>query len=309
MPVSKWQPIEGATTHSGQPIPSDMDFFEAPHPSIGTVISAESTLKTSDRPMPSSRRIQFISFGAAAAGVLLYALFSVIEVELTAGPLLALLLVAAIAGTIIYVFTRFRHRCSYVGECGIVEYKLHGPRSGKPKSEMYLFSENADLFTASTRTYTNGIYTGTSYQYRWADNNRHAFKMVGRYHSQKGWPKEGDRWHFANAAEGAWSGFRVKSLTADLERAGYVEFPLKGNPKAVRIGSGFMEFLLRDESTQRVEVKDMKKISLGQGLFQFAHQDSRWWSGKGKFSFSYAGLPNAKLFLYCLKQLTGIYWQ
>ncbi len=309
MPVSKWISTEGATTHSGQPIPGDMDFFEAPHPSIGTVISAESTLKTSDRPMPSSRRIQLVSFGAAAAGVLVYAFLSFVGFELTAGPIAVLLIVAAIAGIIIYFLTRFKHRCSYVGERGVVEYKLQNTRSGKAASEMHLFSDTADLFTASTRTYYNGIYTGTNYQFRWVENGSQVFKINGVYRSQKGWPKDGDRWHFANAAEGAWSGFRMKSLTADLERTGYVEFPLKGNPKAVRIGSGFMEFLLKDESTQRVEVNDMKQISLGQGFFKFAHQDSRWWSGKGKFSFSYAGLPNAKLFLYCLKQLTGIYWQ
>ncbi|MEO0355495.1 MAG: hypothetical protein AAF268_11775 [Cyanobacteria bacterium P01_A01_bin.3] len=308
MPVSKWQPTDGATTHSGQTITSDMDFFEAPHPSIGTVISAESTLKTSDRSMPSSRRIQFISFGAAAAGVLIYAVFNATDVGLTGGPIVVLLLAAAIVGTIIYFFTRFGHRCSYVGERGVVEYRLKGTRSGKPTSEMHLFSETADLFTSATRNYYNGIYTGTNYLFRWVDGGSQVFKLNGVYRSQKGWPKEGDRWHFANAAEGAWSGFRVKSLTASLEQTGYVEFPLKGNPKAVRIGSGFMEFLLKDESTQRVEVKDMKKISLGQGFFKFAHQDARWWSGKGKFSFSYAGLPNAKLFLYCLKQLTGIHW-
>ena len=309
MPVSKWQPTEGVTTHSGQAIPADTDFFEAPHPSIGTVITAESTLKASERPMPNSRRIQFVAFGAAAAAVLVYGFFSVVQVEFTVLPLIILALLAAIAGIIIYYLTRFRHRCSYVGDRGIVEYKLTGSRSGKANSEMFIFADTADLFTATTRTYYNGIYTGTNFQFRWADKNSQSHTVKGMYRSQEGWPKDGDRWHYANSAEAAWSNYRLKTLGTDLERLGYVEFPLSGNPKAVRIGSGFMEFLLKDDSTQRVDVKDMKQISLGQGFFKFAHQDARWWSGKGKFSFSYAGLPNAKLFLLCLKQLTGIYWQ
>ena len=83
---------------------------------------------------------------------------------------------------------------------------------------------------------------------------------------------------------------------------------MSGNPKAVRIGSGFLEFVLKNGSTQRVEVADMKNISLGGGTFQFLHKDSRWWSGKGKYAFSYAQLPNAKLFLLCLDRLVGIRW-
>jgi hypothetical protein len=52
----------------------------------------------------------------------------------------------------------------------------------------------------------------------------------------------------------------------------------------------------------------MQDITLGSGTFQFKHQDSRWWSGKGKFSFEYGNIPNARIFMICLKELADIYW-
>ncbi|VEP11392.1 conserved hypothetical protein [Hyella patelloides LEGE 07179] len=114
-------------------------------------------------------------------------------------------------------------------------------------------------------------------------------------------------WHFADSAEAAWSSYCLKNLSNQLKKLGYVEFPLVGNPRSVRVGMGFLEFLLKDHSTQRVAVSDMKNISLGRGVFRFNHKDAGWF-GKGNYSFSYAKLPNARLFLICLDRLVGISW-
>jgi hypothetical protein len=69
-----------------------------------------------------------------------------------------------------------------------------------------------------------------------------------------------------------------------------------------------MEFVTKKDGAQRVMVADMRDILLGSGTFQFKHQDSRWWSGKGKYSFQYSNIPNANVFLICLKQFAGISW-
>ncbi|VEP11390.1 hypothetical protein H1P_1020013 [Hyella patelloides LEGE 07179] len=37
MQGSKWQPKQGVTRHSGNPITSEMDFFASPSPEIGTI--------------------------------------------------------------------------------------------------------------------------------------------------------------------------------------------------------------------------------------------------------------------------------
>jgi DnaJ-class molecular chaperone len=61
--------------------------------------------------------------------------------------------------------------------------------------------------------------------------------------------------------------------------------------------------------SQRVQVVDMREITLGNGVFQFKHKDAQWWSGKGKYTFTYKNIPNANLFLIYLDRLTGIRWE
>lgn len=302
---SKWYPQEGVTCHAGSPISPNTEFFVPPPSEIGKIISADSTLTVSQQPIPLNLRILFISLGVSSTVALACLLLLTFGFEIGLVQYGIIAVAAVIAGGYIYLKSQFAHLCSYVGERGIVKFNLLGSRTNQATASKLDFRDAEYLFTSQTRQYKNGIYVGTTYRYKWLKKDGSAFRLTGEYRSQRGWPPEKDPWHFANSAEASWSNYRWRTLNALLEKQGYVEFAMFGNPRAVRIGSGFLEFVLRDGSTQRAEVSDMKDVSLKEGIFKFVHKDARWWSGKWKYSFTYADLPNAKLFLLCLERLAG----
>jgi hypothetical protein len=273
-----WQPPAELNTHSGKPPAVDADFFMPPPPTIGELISIGTTLKTSTRkPLPSAMRWVTIATSGSVPLLLLWAIDR---------PIWAVI-VASIVSGLMWYFTQFLHTCSYVGTDGVVSYVMTESRSAMP----------------------NGIYTGTNYTYTWKKHSGNTHVINGSYHSEHHPPTENDPWHFANIAESVWSNYVLSTLDRELDRQGYVEFPVAmSSLQAVRIGMGFMEFVTKKEGTQRVLVADMHDISLGAGTFQFKHQDAKWWSGKGKYSFEYASIPNARVFLICLEDLAGIAW-
>jgi hypothetical protein len=302
---STWIPAEGITRHAGSPIPPDLDFFVAPPAEIGKVVSADSTLTVSTHPLPLGKRF-FRSFlvgvGFACLIWLILNFFIKIQSDLT------VLGVGTIATVWAYfTFNVFDHKCSYVGEQGIVEYSIRNSRLAQPQVRLMCFKDAANLYTSRIIRYRNYSYRGTSYTYAWQMIGKKAYQLSGSYYKERGWPDDKDYWHFANSAEASWTSYLLQGVNQQLQRLGYIEFPMQGNPKAVRVGNGFLEFVLKDDSTQRVAVADMKDTDkLQSGIFRFTHKDARWWSGKGKYEFNYSNLPNANLFLLCLRQLTGI---
>lgn len=66
----------------------------------------------------------------------------------------------------VWFFTRFKHRCTYVGEHGIARFDLRGRRDAPPTGWTLLFSDAAALRASQTRQFVNGVYTGTRYDYR-----------------------------------------------------------------------------------------------------------------------------------------------
>jgi hypothetical protein len=288
---------EGVTRHAGSPIPADTIFFAAPPPEIGWVISAESTLRSSEQAMSQEKRLIISLLSGLAVALLIWGMSRSIFWTVVLGISVGLLVHACI---------RFHHRCSYVGEQGIIEFWISGSPSTKPKERSLYFRDATNLYTYKVRRYYNRVYTGTDYVYKWTKTSGNTHQLSGGYRAENSLPKENNSWYFANSAEAAWSNHLLKDLNDQLNRFGYIEFPIQGNPKAVRIGIDFLEFVSKNDTTQRATVADMKDIRLSSGLFQFKHKDSKWWSGKGKYSFRYDNIPNARLFLLCLKQLTGI---
>jgi hypothetical protein len=294
-----WQPDADITTHAGSPLTIDADFFTPPPAAIGEVISAATTLPKSTQPMPDATRWAIIAGGGVGLAIVFQLLFS--------NPLVSLS-IGGVAAATAWFFTRFHYNCSYVGTKGLVKYSLTGSRMAMPKENILLFADAHSLYTSTTRNYTNGIYTGTNYSYRWTKNSGSQHAITGTHRGENNAPKENDQWHFANVAESAWTSHLLQTLDAKLAEHGYIEFPLTVGLQAVRVGEGFLEFVTKKDGPQRVRREDMRDILLGSGTFQFKHQDSHWWSGKGKFSFDYGNIPNARIFLICLKELTDIYW-
>jgi hypothetical protein len=296
---TSWRPAPDMTSHTGSAITIDADFFVAPPAEIGELVSAATTLPTSTNSMNPIIYWGLVIGSGALVTFLTQAFFNLWLLSLIAGGIVA---------WIIWYWRRFKHTCSFVGTQGIVKYDLIGSRSVIPKESMLLFADAHSLFTSSTRNYYNGIYTGTNYSYIWVKNSGARYTLSGNYRSEQGNPPEKDVWHFANVAESVWTSHILSNLGEKFERYGYVEFPMSGSLQAVRVGEGFMEFVTKKEGAQRVMVADMRDILLGGGTFQFKHQDARWWSGKGKYSFQYSNIPNANVFLICLKQFAGISW-
>ncbi len=301
---SVWLPRPDVTRHAGSVIPREMEFFVSPPLEIGPIISAESTLTTSTEAGLTPSRLRACLFWALTGAAIGWGIALVNDIA----PANLMVIVGSVAALIAYGVTRFSHRCSYVGESGIAIYRLTGDRTARPKAEILCFKDATNLYTSQTRQYVNGVYTGTMYSYDWSKRAGQKYKLSGQYRSERGWPEDKDAWHFANAAEAAWNNALLPMVNEQLARSGYVEFPLSGHLQAVRVGSGFMEFVTRDSLPQRVQVADMKDITLDSGVFRFKHIDARWWSGKGKYSFTYSTIPNAKLFLLSLDRLTGIRW-
>lgn len=298
--ASSWQPSSNIKSHAGSPPNADADFFMPPPPTIGELISADTTLKTSSaNPMPAALRWTIVAI--ASIGSFMVILLGLHSTLFALGA-------AGVNGWLAWLCTRFHHTCSYVGSKGLISYELIDSRSAMPKENLLLFADAHSLYTRTTRNYYNGIYTGTTYTYTWRKNSGNQHVITGSYRSEKTSPKESDRWHFANIAESVWSSHLLSTLDDEIEKNGYIEFPIVGALQAVRVGTGFMEFVTKKDGVQRVMVADMRDILLGSGTFQFKHQDSRWWSGKGKYSFEYANIPNARVFLICLNELAGISW-
>ncbi len=106
--------------------------------------------------------------------------------------------------------TCYKAICSYVGETGAVRYRVVGKPGNPPKTEFIDFNTAADLRTAQTRNYYNGIYTGTTYSFTWTDAaGKKLLNLRGNYSSKVGTPKPTSPYHFARVAENAWSRFLI----------------------------------------------------------------------------------------------------
>lgn len=306
---SPWVPSEGITRHSGSSIPANLDFFVNPPPEIGRVISADSSLTRSKQPMPIAKRVAIsLCVGLGIAFVLWLLIIRLFIQDFLVLSTLILIGLVVLGTRVTYPYTGFTHWCSYVGDEGVVEFRINGLRSGTSEPNLLRFKDTTNLFTRLTTTYSAST-PRTDYSYEWTKVSDEPYSLIGSYISKTRLPKDGDPWYFANAAEAAWTQYLLQATNEQFARLGHVEFPVyQGDLQAVRLGSDFLEFVLKDGTTQQAAVTKMKSVKLSEGMFQFTHKDARWWSGRGKYSFYYGNIPNAKLFLLCLKQLTNISW-
>ncbi|MEO0536231.1 MAG: hypothetical protein AAF215_20445 [Cyanobacteria bacterium P01_A01_bin.123] len=306
---SIWHPPEGVTRHSGSAIAEDLIFFETPPPEIGRLITADSTLTTAKNPRTAPPRLAAVIFIGLSLGVTCWFILRWLlsdESLPTMGEWIGLVLICGISIALTDLAIGFSITCSFVGEAGIAEATIKRPKRKEPTVKTILFQDISHLYTSRTREYVNGAYAHTRYEYRWLRSDKIVHTIAGVYYNENDQPKDlGNLWYLGNAAETAWTDHLLQIANQDLERLGYIEFPMSGNPQMVRVGQGFLEFVTRQGETQRVTVEDMKDVQLKSGQFYFKHKDTQWWSGKGKYSFAYGDMPNVALFWLCLHRLTG----
>jgi hypothetical protein len=303
--TGNWTPPEDVTSHNGEPLDRTRDFFSAPPAEIGKVFTGHSSLPLGKQPFSLGTRLMIILFIPAVCVVLGYFIAQSDTHGSGMGPLIGMSAVGLIALGLGWHFTRFKQTCSYVGENGLARFTLTGPREATPpKAEMFLFDQAAALRTGQTRNFYNGVYTGTTYGFTWTDAlGAKVFTLGGQYNSKAGTPKRDSAFWLARAAERAWNIRQLDRLQRELEQNGFVQFNLGGSD-FVRVGPGFFEFGMKGE-VARINADEIKTLNLSQGQFVIHHKDARWFSSKGKFSFAYAKMANAQLFLLAMEKLSG----
>jgi hypothetical protein len=131
--------------------------------------------------------------------------------------------------------------------------------------------------------------------------------LSGYFYSWNDLPHAKHYWHFINAGEFAWTNYLWNRARQQYDRQGYVEFRMSKYSgtkfQTVRVGGGWMEFRSAKGGNTRIDLSDMREMSLNNGGFSFIHKDAKWLSSQGKFYFDYASIGNAKLFLICMSEI------
>lgn len=71
------------------------------------------------------------------------------------------------------------------------------------------------------------------------------------------------------------------------------------------MGPGYLDLGFEGQEI-RLETMDVKSISIERGHFRIIHKDASWFGRRGKFSFEYRKMANAKLFLLAVERLAGL---
>jgi hypothetical protein len=287
-----------------------MDFFIPPPAGIGKIISAQSNVELT-KPHPSP----LLNCSAIAVFVLFAAMFGDLLITKTSGNnptigsgrVIVSLLLGGIALWLGFAKMVVFPCCSYVGDKGIANFKQTSNSIQNIKPNIVLFKDVDSLFAQMTRSYYNGIYSGTSYEYKWQVSDRVLRTFSGYFYSWNNIPNVNHSWHFIDAAESAWTMYLWEKAQQEYARTGRVEFRMGKHAgtkfQIVRVGDGWIEFSSQKEGDTRVNLSDMKKMSLTDGGFSFVHKDAKWLSSQGKFYFNYASIGNGKLFLICMEEI------
>lgn len=300
-------PLNELPDHSRQRRPAEVEFFAEPPAEIGKVNSAGSTLRPGRKPMAFGVRLLI---GILAGGAIVFGAYWLSRDSAPADRetcrYLGYFLGAGALGLTL-LLTRFKVICSFVGEQGAASFTLKGRRDAKPKVQLLLFAQAEELRAKQIRHYVNGVYTGTTYDYTWADpGGQRLLRLKGNYRQRKKGLRAGEPYRFVQAAEAAWSTHYLGRANKVLKSEGSIPFRVD-KQRVVRVGPGFIEFHFGGEP-MRLTREDIASVSLGSGTFQFKHKDAKWYSLSGRYSFQYGGMANARVFLLALEQLMGYRW-
>ncbi|MEL7499828.1 MAG: hypothetical protein AAFN77_19650 [Planctomycetota bacterium] len=306
--INEWKPdFDELTTHSGQPLSPEMRFVVPPPPEIGEIKTAFTNVGVK-KPMTTGKRI-FYSVLVMLLCVIALSLIMYFGMQPKMDELPILILVnvgiSAIPAMLVYFFVNVNFEVSYVGGDGAARFQMKDPEEQPHKSDVVVFADAADIKTAETRHFTNGVYTGTSYSYSWHDaDGRSLMTLGGNYHGQDGVPKKLDSpYFFALVCEAIYNENAIQRMADEFERNGFVSFNIAKNKK-VKVGDGYLEFDFGGK-VDRVSSEDIKSLSIDSGTFKINTNDASFFGSKGKFRFQYGQMGNAQLFLYALEQLAG----
>ncbi|HET6250489.1 MAG TPA: hypothetical protein VFE47_22565 [Tepidisphaeraceae bacterium] len=292
-----WDAPPELKNHQGEAIGADAVFLSAPPVELGPIRSATSTLKKGRR----RSTLRRFAWTAAATGVTLLG-FAYIWLHLGRDRdsfselVLTLLgLFSAISvGAIVWMAAKFQHFTTYVGESGIARVSIDG--SVGPKCHACIFAQATELRTELTRNTVNG---GTRFKFVWSGGNPQTEFSIAGLADRAAILYSNHPYHFALAAEAAWTAHALLRMRDEFKQNGWAEFRLD-EWRWVRVGRGYIEFnLCADASPVRIERREIDTVEITKGFFRFRHKDAKFFGRHGKFDFECNSLARVHPIFSC----------
>jgi hypothetical protein len=302
---ASWMFTPEVTDLVGQPLPPTADFNVPPPAEIGQVVAAWTPARTDKPSRPWWVKLITlvavpVAFYFIASGLIQRQISSRSDRE-AAEILLILVMFIVVAIAAWLAFGRVSQFIWYVGKEGMARARVGRP--DKPQTVLR-FADARDLRAGQTRQYINGIYAGTNYDYTWygADASK-LLKLKGSYYGRKRAASTNNAYRFAAVGEAMWNAHYLGRAEEELNRTGSLTFPVN-RKDFVRISPERLEFFMRGEEVA-IDRTDIAGISLSSGTFTVRHKDAKWYKRGGKYSFNYAAMSNAQIFLIALEKLLG----
>jgi hypothetical protein len=313
-----WTPPATVTEHQGEPLAADGDFFAGPPAEIGTVRTANTSLKQGQMAKSAPVRAA-IALGCGVAGFLLAMGFHrmtdllIIPASLTGTPAW---LWAALIGVLPAHFgwraSAFRHTCNFAGDSGCAQYRCEGERGRLVQSSVFRFQEASAVSTQMVRHLKNGRYHGTTFYFYWyaAESEKVVFFVKGTHYADAKTPPAGNLYNFGRAVEAAWYRYVAPQIDAELRQKGFVKFHM-GAGRWATLGPGFIRIVEKDGKASRCAAEDIGSAKLDDGYLTIRRKDAKsslfdLFDREGIFGFNYAAIYNARVFLYLFEKSLGI---
>jgi hypothetical protein len=308
VPKRRDERAERIGNHGGGDLPVNGDYFVDAPAEIGPLVSAYTTLRKGQRPWSIPART-IVCVLATFGGLLLGAGIDLVF-DLIPGFWSAIWLIVFPAGAFLLALylTSFTHTVTYVGQEGAARYCCSGTRNNVTKNEVFQFRDATHLRTSTTHHYNRGSYQYTSYKYTWTDvGGRQRYEISGTHNSRQSTPPSTHAFHYARAAELAWTMYLMEQAHRQIDLAGGVSFPLKGR-QSIRICPGLIVFSLKDEEPIEWEAEDVGDAVIQQGVVKIKRVDAQegWFSSTGVVKFPFDQLANAQLFFHLLEKHIGV---
>lgn len=297
--------------HNGEPVDTGDLYGGAPGDQLGRVLSAS----TSDTTRPGGKQIaQLIALrvlaamvaAAVGAGVAWGLCAGIEAIGLEGEPLMpfAIPAVALLFAVAAFVLVKQKRVTSFVGTEGVYRVQRRG---SKETIDWIRWSDVESLKASQTRSYTNGVYTGTTVGYHWSDaSGRKRFSIAGHFAQQRSDDApRGNPVHFAYAAEQSWTLWRIGQMDARLQRDGVLRYPAGG--KTVAVGEGFLELTAKG-TTERVSTAEIESVELQSGTLTITRKGARkgLFSSEGVFRVGVGDMANFRCFLVAMQRYAGV---
>jgi hypothetical protein len=293
--------------HGEGALATDADFFVPAPRSIGPLRSAATTLRVSKEPLnPAVRLVVILAVGLGVA-LLAAGVEMVCQMTDPFWMIAIPVIVAAVAALITLGVTRFSHTCTYVGRDGVARFVCTGDRGRLSVQEVFLFREAVDLRTVQTHHYNRGGYQNTTFAYTWYDvGGRKRYAITGVHSSHTNTPPPTHYFHYARAAELAWTIYLSEDVDRQLQLSGSVHFNLLGG-QWIRLAEGFLVLGFSGEPVE-LDARDIGAVQVQKGVVRIKRFDAEegWFSSRGVYKFNFTALANAQLFFHLMNKLVGV---